>query len=278
MSSDETRVREKVTTVSGPETTTTPHTGLPYLAPSPLGVRSPDGFAAIGHLALQSSTHETPHNVFAMPQAPPAYNFASEPDYSASRTDTRCKIDDQYPSSISHPRIQSDAFVRDATGPKHPGLLLDGKEVDASCGGSIERLARLSMTSVAKSGIEPAPGSSHDSHKPINNRDSSPATETTWSERLRIFVRVYDKSDDSSHSLPRLHRIMEPFLLLIPLLISLYLLGSAIVPFEWWRARLSIARMGLAGQSADSDERMVDGEEVGLFGVWGWCVLNSDEV
>ena len=103
-------------------------------------------------------------------------------------------------------------------------------------------------------------------------------TKLTWKERFQKSLQAYEDPNASSHSLPRFHRIVEPAVLLLPLLVSFYLVGSAIVPFEWWRAHLSIARVGLAGQSAESDDRMVEGEEIGLFGVWGWCVMNSDEM
>ena len=277
-SRDKNRMRQIVTSTCAPEPTMTPHTGLPYLAPSPLGACSPDGFEAIGHIALQSSTPQASHNLVVIPQAPPSYNV-SEIAYSMSRAETRSETADGCPSGISHPQMQRAATEVNTIGPKHPGLLpVDESKVVAARASSMKSPTRLSMTSIAKSISDPAPQSAQEPRQPANKIDSNPATETTWFERLRTFMRVYDKSDDSSHSLPRLHRFMEPFLLLVPLLISLYLLGSAIVPFEWWRARLSIARVGLAGQSADSDERMVEGEEVGLFGVWGWCVLNSDEV
>jgi hypothetical protein len=103
-------------------------------------------------------------------------------------------------------------------------------------------------------------------------------TKLTWKERFQKSLQAYEDPNASSHSLPRFHRIVEPAVLLLPLLVSFYLVGSAIVPFEWWRAHLSIARVGLAGQSAESDDRMVEGEEIGLFGVWGWCMMNSDEM
>jgi len=258
---------------------TTPMTGLAYLAPSPIGVSSPDGFEAIGQIALQSSSPDVAHQGNTPAQAFPAYQPKSELSYSSRKVVSQRESFSQCPPDFSYRQRQPEALLANATGPKHPGLGPAGAaQSDAPQMLSAASAARASFYSVDKTAAKPNSHSAEESRDTFCKRDLSSATATTWSAKLRSFMKVYDKSDDSSHSLPRLHRIMEPFLLLVPLLISLYLLGSAIVPFEWWRARLSIARVGLAGQSADSDERMVDGEEIGLFGVWGWCVMNSDEV
>jgi hypothetical protein len=61
-------------------------------------------------------------------------------------------------------------------------------------------------------------------------------------------------------------RSIEAFFLLLPMLGSTYMLGSACMPYQWWRERLSIVRVPLASGKGESGAEL-------LLSLWGWCVL-----
>lgn len=104
-----------------------------------------------------------------------------------------------------------------------------------------------------------------------------PQVESAKSKPFRRRIGL-DKPLETSHSIPLLHRIAEAALLLLPLLAAVYLLGSAIIPYEWWRTRLSIARIKLGESSASDQSDANDLVDIGLFGVWGWCVMSTESM
>jgi hypothetical protein len=251
-------------------------TVLAYLTPSPLQTAcSVGGFEAIGKIALGNSALKSGHPgddrkslsglapcppdierelpIFTNPigDAPPRYSKQAPPPavLSALAGDRVIADSERITQEVAHRRTSQTSEDREV------------ENVDTKIEPFSPIISDSKKNSMVQGSIE----------IPID-------TKLTWKERFQKSLQAYEDPNASSHSLPRFHRIVEPAVLLLPLLISFYLVGSAIVPFEWWRAHLSIARVGLAGQSAESDDRMVEGEEIGLFGVWGWCVMNSDEM
>ncbi|KAJ9118263.1 hypothetical protein QFC22_004174 [Naganishia vaughanmartiniae] len=61
-------------------------------------------------------------------------------------------------------------------------------------------------------------------------------------------------------------RSIETCLLLLPMLGSLYMLGSSCMPYQWWRERLSIVRISLAVGKREGGPEL-------LLSMWGWCVI-----
>ena len=258
-------------------------TALAYLAPSPQKVSSPGGFEAIGQIALQSATLQS---AFPRDRSLPPNNSIHNTK-GAELEASLGSLDDRKPPQYSGqpPGVANEKapenWAKDLGQIKT--ISVHGEEDESpelSDQESFDEVVKLS-SGAAQS---PARGQSATSHLPTAKGKGSvkatslSETRLTWKERLQRSFQAYDDPNASSHSLPRFHRMVEPAVLLLPIIVSFYLVGSAIVPFEWWRARLSIARVGLAGQSAESDDRIVEGEEIGLFGVWGWCVMNSEEV
>lgn len=257
-------------------------TTLAYLAPSPLPTASTGGFEGVGKIALQSAALKSAfpqhddkrlsHIAVTQPisggNAPsPIVETPSPPRYSRYDPTTIDRKASAEPSrKVEQPR-------------REPAYCSRYNVHDTDDGESIvESLHIRQEVSDLTEEVSPADRpKKQDERKP--HKAVAPAkNSTTWKERFKRSLQAYDDPNASSHSLPRFHRIVEPAVLLLPILASFYLVGSAVIPFEWWRARFSIARVGLAGQSAESDDRIVEGEEVGLFGVWGWCVMNSEEV
>lgn len=62
-----------------------------------------------------------------------------------------------------------------------------------------------------------------------------------------------------------LMRSLETFFLLLPMLGSMYMLGSSCMPSLWWRERLSIVRVSPAHGDGQGSEL--------LLSLWGWCVI-----
>lgn len=82
-----------------------------------------------------------------------------------------------------------------------------------------------------------------------------------------------DTDQGRSYKLNPLQRAAETFFLLLPVLGSVYLLGSCCVPNTWWRQRLSIVRITLGiGEDGKSENNPSL-----LVGAFGWCVQEATQ-
>lgn len=96
-----------------------------------------------------------------------------------------------------------------------------------------------------------------------------------WSERFFRFLQVYT-SGGAGGTLPQIHRVLEPILLVLPIILGLYFLLTGVLPLDWWRAKLSIVRISMSGEHGDDDDAGVGNSSIGMLGVWGWCVKDPD--
>jgi hypothetical protein len=82
-----------------------------------------------------------------------------------------------------------------------------------------------------------------------------------------------DADQGPSYKLHPLQRAAETFFLLLPVLGTVYLLGSCCVPNTWWRQRLSIVRitLGVGEDGATENNPSL------LIGAFGWCVQEATQ-
>jgi hypothetical protein len=82
-----------------------------------------------------------------------------------------------------------------------------------------------------------------------------------------------DTDQGPSYKLNALQRAAETFFLLLPVLGTVYLLGSCCVPNTWWRQRLSIVRITLDV----GEEGATENSPSLLIGAFGWCVQEATQ-